>query len=168
MLSAIVYNSATGSCKKYAELLSAKLHIPCHPLSDAYVRSDGQVLYISWVMAGKVVGYAKAAKKLNIAAVAAVGMGPVGPSSADAGRKANKVPDRVAYFCLQGGFNINKLSAPMKLIMQWKVKDIAKRLQAKGSLNAQEQATYKMATTGAGEPASWDISEILAWCKANS
>ena len=32
MFSAIVYKSTTGSCKRYAELLSARLHIPAFPL----------------------------------------------------------------------------------------------------------------------------------------
>ncbi len=165
MLSAIVYTSATGSCKHYAELLSAKLHIPCHEFGKGYVRSDGKVLYVGWVRAGKVVGYPVAAKVLNVAAVAAVGMSPVTLDSEAAGRRANKIPDDVAYFPLQGGFNLNKLPKGMQVVMRVINKDIAKKLRAKGNLNAQEQATYKMATTGAGEPAEWDISAILEWCK---
>ena len=165
MLSAIVYNSATGSSKHYAELLSAKLHIPCHEFNDSYVRSDGKVLYVSWVRAGKVVGYPKAASKMNVAAVAAVGMAPVTAESAAAGRKANKIPADVAYFPLQGGFHMNKLPKGMQVVMSVINKDIAKKLRAKSSMNAQEQATYKMATTGSGEPAEWDVSAILDWCK---
>lgn len=168
MIAAIVYNTRTGSCKRYAEELSRTLHIPCYPVSQCPTRSDGEVIYVSWVMAGSVVGYAKVAKTMPVAAVAAVGMAPVTPGSADFGREKNQVPASVGYFVLQGGFNINKLPAPMKLIMKWKVKDIAKRLEekkAKAPLSAQEQATYRMATRGEGEPASWDVSEIVAWVK---
>ena len=164
MLSAIVYNSMTGSCKHYAELLSARLHIPCHPFHDSYVRSNGEVLYIGWVKAGRVVGYKSAASRMNIVAVAAVGMSPIGPGSIDVGRRANKIPDSVAYFPLQGSFNLNQLPKGMQLIMRCITKGIAKKLSKKGNLTAQEQATYKMATTGAGDPAEWDVSAIVDWC----
>ena len=35
MYSAIVYNSLTGSCRRYAELLSEELSIPCIPVNKA-------------------------------------------------------------------------------------------------------------------------------------
>ena len=60
MITAIVYNSETGSCERYARELSRALHIPCEPLHKNHVRSDGKVIYVSWVMAGKVVGLDKA------------------------------------------------------------------------------------------------------------
>ena len=167
MLSAIVYHSLTGSCKRYAELLSARLHIPCHELGKGYVRSDGKVLYVGWVRAGKVVGYPVAAKVLNVAAVAAVGMSPVTPGSEAAGRRANRIPDDVAYFPLQGGFHLNKLSKGKQAVMRLINRGIARKLRAKGSLSPQEQATYRMAVTGDGEPAEWDVSAILDWCRNN-
>ena len=40
MFSAIVYKSTTGSCKRYAELLSARLHIPAFPLGKEYIHAD--------------------------------------------------------------------------------------------------------------------------------
>ena len=119
-------------------------------------------------MAGKVMGYSQAAKKLDVAAVVAVGMAPAGEKSAAACREKNQIPAEVACFCVQGAFHMDKLPGPMKLIMKWKVKDIAKQLEparAKGLLTPQTQALYRMATTGEGEPASWDVSEIVAWAK---
>ena len=130
MLSAIVYHSLTGSCKRYAELLSARLHIPCHELGKGYVRSDGKVLYVGWVRAGKVVGYPVAAKFLNVAAVAAVGMSPVTPGSEAAGRRANRIPDDVAYFPLQGGFHLNKLSKGKQAVMR--LRDVIAQVAEKG------------------------------------
>ncbi|MBR1456492.1 MAG: hypothetical protein IJ594_04955 [Oscillospiraceae bacterium] len=169
MIKAILYNTQTGSCKRYAEELSRTLVLPVYSVDDHPAIADGEVIYVSWVMAGSVVGYAKVKKQVPVAAVCAVGMAPAGPYGVKAGREKNKVPASVGYFCLQGGFNINKLPLPMKLIMQWKVKDIAKRLEskrAKTPLSAQEQATYVMATRGQGEPASWDVSEVVAWARS--
>ena len=74
MFSAIVYKSTTGSCKKYADLLSARLHIPAFPLGKEYIPADTKIIYVGWLFAGKIMGYDKAAKKYDIGAVVQVGM----------------------------------------------------------------------------------------------
>jgi len=166
MIAAIVYNSKTGSCKRYAEELSRALHLPCYPVKKYPTRSDGELIYVGWVMAGSVPGYARLAKKARVAAVCAVGMAPVTEESVRSGREKNQIPDDVAFFCLQGGFDIHKLPLPMRLIMKRITRQIAGKLAAKKAeapLSAQEEATYRMAATGRGEPASWDVSEIVAW-----
>ena len=168
MITAIIYNSETGSCERYARELSRALHLPCEPLHKHHVRTDGKVIYVGWVMAGKVVGYEKAAKTLDIAAVVAVDMSPVTPKLVAEGRVKNKLPANAEYFVLQGGFNIHKLNAPMRAVMTLMDKKIARMLQAKQAktaLNAQEQATQNMALTGQGEPAAWNCDEIIAWAK---
>ena len=109
MIRAIVYNSKTGSCKRYAEELSHALVLPSYPLGKQPALPDGEVIYVSWVMAGGVTGYAKLAKQMKVAAVCAVGMAPVQEDSVRLGRKKNKVPDDVAYFCLQGGFHMDNM-----------------------------------------------------------
>lgn len=168
MITAIIYNSATGSCQRYARELSRQLHIPCEPLHKYHVRTDGKVIYVGWVMAGSVVGYAKAAKTLDIAAVVAVGMSPVTPSLIAKSRENNKIPAGVEFFLLQGGFHIDKLNAPMHAAMVVMDKKIVRGLRAKEArapLNEQEKATLNMALHGDGEPASWDCSEVVAWAK---
>lgn len=164
MISAIVYNSLTGSCEKYARLLSKELHIPAKPMGE-YVRADAQVLFIGWLFAGKVAGYSRAKKMYNITAVAAVGMSGGAEGAAEAVSKANALPQAVKAFSLQGGFYMDKLPTHYKLIMKLKNKDIAKKLRAKGQLNDREKALLTMASTGNGDPASWDIGEIAAWCR---
>lgn len=167
MISAIVYNSVTGSCQKYAELLSAATHVPAMPIKSAHVRSGGKVVYIGWLMAGKIAGLDKAAKKFDIAAVVQVGMSPVSGDSESVCRSKNAVPAGAAVFCRQGGFNINKLPLPLKLIMKLMNKKIAGRLEMKGQLSEQEKATLIMASTGVGEPAEWHIDDIAGWISAN-
>ena len=56
MLSAIVYHSLTGSCKKYAELLSAALHIPAFPLGKEHVKEGGKIIFIGWAFVGTIKG----------------------------------------------------------------------------------------------------------------
>lgn len=166
MIAAIVYNSETGSCKRYADELSRQLHIPAYALGGAPTRADGELIYVSWIMAGNIVGFKKARKAGPIAAVVAVGMAPGSEKTAEAIRVKCAIPSKIPVFVLQGGFNINKLPAPMKFIMKWKTRDIARGLEAKkekAALTAQEQALLKMARSGAGEPASWDVSPVVSW-----
>lgn len=162
MISAIIYNSLTGSCEKYANLLSAALHVPAKPLGD-FVRPDGQVIYIGWTFAGKIVGYKKAAAKYDLAAVVQVGMAGGGENSAETARAQNRVPSCVKVFSLQGGFYIAKLPLPLRMIMKVKNKEIAAGLLKKASRDARDQALLTMATTGTGDPASWNVDEVVAW-----
>ena len=165
MINTIVYNSLTGSGEKYAKLLSAQLHIPAKPMGE-YVRPDAQVLYIGWAFAGKVSGYNKAKKKYNIVAVVNVGMNGSAPGTAEFTQSATGIPSSVKVFSVQGGFYMDKLPAPFKLIMKIKNKDIVKRLQSKGIQSESDKALMTMASTGTGDPASWDVSEIVDWAKS--
>lgn len=165
MFNAIVYSSCTGSSKRYAEMLSAQLHIPAHPLGKEPLRPGSKIIFVGWVFAGKVMGYKKAAKKYDVGAVVSVGMSPVGPKSEDLARKANSLGAGMKVFCRQGGFNINKLPLPFKLIMQVKNKEIAERFEGRSDLSPQEQATYTMASTGVGEPPCWCVDDIVESCK---
>ena len=168
MITAIIYTSETGSCERYAKELSRQLHLPCEPLHHCHVRSDGSVIYVGWVMAGRVVGFADAAKTLNIAALVAVGMSPASEGLAAQLRERNQLPAEVPCFALQGGLHLWKLKLPMHALMLLVNKKIVRRLRekaAKKPLSAQEQATLTMALKGEGEPAAWDCSAVIAWAK---
>ncbi len=167
MFSAVVYSSCTGSCKKYAELVSESLNIPAFELGKAKLCAEGKVLYIGWLFAGKIKGCDKAFDLYNVGAVAQVGMGPVDNNSEKEGRKNNGIDASIPLFCLQGGLNMKKLPLLLRLLMIPVTKSIADKLSKKEELTEQEKATLKMAQTGEGEPASWDVSDVVAWCKAH-
>lgn len=167
MFSTVVYTSETGSCKRYAEMLSAKLAIPARPLGEEYVPSGTQAIYVGWLMAGKVMGYAKAAKKFDIGAVVQVGMSGPNDKSEKVCREKNAISADVPVFTRQGAFNLNKLPLPFKLIMKVKNKEIAARLEKAGKLSDAAAATLKMAKTGVGEPPCWCVDDIVEWCKAH-
>ena len=166
MISCIVYSSGTGSCEKYAGLLSAALHVPAKTLKNAYVRPSGEVLYIGWLMNGKIQGLEAAKAKFNVTGVVQVGMAPVDHADAEAkGREKNQVPETVAYFCRQGAFDMAKLNPVFKAIMAIINKKTVKSLEGKANMTAQEQAVYNMAKYGKGDPAEWKIDDIVAWAK---
>lgn len=73
---AIVYTSNTGSAAQYAEMLAKETGLAAYSLDEARgkVPADSEVIYLGWVMAGTVKGYATAAKRYIVRAVCAVGM----------------------------------------------------------------------------------------------
>ena len=164
MFSAIVYKSTTGSCKRYAELLSARLHIPAFPLGKEYIPADTKIIFVGWLFPGKIMGYEKAEKKYDIGAVVQVGMSPASAESEEIGRKKNAISPDVPLFTRQGGFNINKLPPHFRFMMKIKNKEIAARFEGKTDLTDAQKATYKMASTGIGEPPCWCVDDIVKWC----
>lgn len=61
-MKAIVYTSNTGSAASYAKMLSQKIAIPVYSMEEAIkkVESGSEILYLGWIMAGKIKGYEKA------------------------------------------------------------------------------------------------------------
>ncbi len=165
MFTAVVYNSCTGSCKKYAELIAEQLGINAVEFGKAKGLGDGKVIYISWLFAAKIKDLDKALDMYDVGAVCQVGMGAVTDETEKFARKKNGLKPEMPLFCLQGAFNLKKLPLPLRLIMTVKNKEIVKRLSAKGELSEQDKATLKMAETGCGEPASWNVDDVVAWCK---
>lgn len=166
MISGIVYTSNSGYTAQYARLLGAALDLP---VTDAKWGADPHpgraVIYLGWLMAGKVQGYAKAAKEFDIRAVCAVGMGPASQAGAEKVRAKMGIPAEVPVFALQGGFDINKLHGPYKWIMQLKCKEIRKTLAGKASLSPAQQLTYDMATKGASAVSAENLAPIIDWYK---
>ena len=76
-MNAIIYTTNTGSTESYAKLLAQKTGLPAYSLAEAkkQVFAGAEVIYLGWIMAGSVKGYAKAAKRYRVRAVCAVGMG---------------------------------------------------------------------------------------------
>lgn len=161
MISAIVYHSQTGSCERYAKMLSAALHLPLFSDKSFPGRTDGEVIFVSWALAGKASGLKKMQEKCRLAALVLVGMSPVYPGAADRAREANGLGSDVKVFVRQGAFHMQKLPLPFRLIMKLKCREIAGRLKKKDRLNEAERALYKMATTGEGEPPVWTVSDIV-------
>lgn len=122
-MKAIVYTTGTGSTKRYAEFLSLETGLPVYSLKEAKknLLLNTEIIYLGWIMAGSVKGYATAAKRFKICAVCAVGMGKTGTQTDNVRAKAS-VPMEVPLFTLQGNFNIEKLHGVYRLMMKIMVK----------------------------------------------
>ena len=91
-MNAIIYTTNTGSTERYARLLAQKTGLPVYSLAEAKKRvfAGAEVIYLGWIMAGSVKGYAEAAKRYRVRAVCGVGMGKNWNAN---GQHAEKVSD---------------------------------------------------------------------------
>ena len=66
-MNAIIYTTNTGSTECYARLLTQKTGLPAYSLAEAKKRVfvGAEVIYLGWIMAGSVKGYAGAARNAN-------------------------------------------------------------------------------------------------------
>lgn len=125
----IVYTSNSGSTERYAEMLSKKTGIPVFELSKAE-KTDAQVIYFGWVMAGEIQGLSQAREKFkNIKAVVAVGMMPNEKSKKEATEK-NKITEE--FFYLPGEFNIKKLKGMYKMMMNMMLRMMKSKVKESG------------------------------------
>ena len=160
----IVYTSNTGYTAEYARLLGEKTGLPVYSLDEAEQKlaAGNRVIYLGWLMAGKVQGYKKAAKRYKVQAVCGVGMGGNGSQLREV-RKANAIPEKTPLFTLQGGFDINKLSGVYKLMMTIMVKTAGKGLAEKQDRTPDEDVMLEMLTRGGSRVSAENLAEVLAW-----
>ena len=118
MIKAIVYTSQTGYTAAYAALLADKTGVKAVSLEEAVsaVPEQSEILYLGWLMAGKVQGYDKARKIYRVSALCGVGMGRTGTQLDDI-RRQNGVPEAMSVFSLQGGFDRTRLRGLYRFMM---------------------------------------------------
>ena len=161
---AIVYTSNTGYTAEYARLLGQGTGLPVYALSEAAekLNSGAAIVYLGWLMAGKVQGYGKAAKRYSVCAVCGVGMGATGSQMEDV-RKTNALPAGLPLFTLQGGFDMAKLHGIYKFMMTVMAKTMGKRLAAKADRTAEEDRMLELLIHGGSCVREEHLKDVLAW-----
>jgi hypothetical protein len=163
-MKAIVYTSNSGFTKKYAGLLSAKTALPAYNLKEAKDRiSKGDdIIYMGWLCAGTVAGYNKAVKSYSVKAVCAVGMGsPAEKVIAEI--KVRHNIENIKIFCLQGGFDMNKLHGIYKFMMKMIAKTAVKKLEAKPDKTAEEADMLDMMKNGKDCVNEEKLAPVIEW-----
>lgn len=163
-LKAIVYKSNAGHTKHYAELLGEKTGLPTYTLPEAEkaLLPNDSIIFLGWIMAGKIQGYSDAEKRYNIIAVCGVGMGATG-SQIDDIRKSNKIDSNTPVFTLQGGFDITKLRGVYKMMMSVMVKTVGKSLREKSDRTPDEDVTLEMMTSGGDYVSEENLNSVFEW-----
>ena len=161
---AIVYTSNTGYTRQYAALLGDKTGLPVYSLEEAAqtLAAGNSVVYLGWLMAGKVQGYAKAAKRYRVEAVCGVGMGATGSQLEDV-RKTNALSDALPLFTLQGGFDITRLRGIYRLMMNVMSKTVGKTLAEKQDRTANEDAMLDLLVHGGSRVSEENLAAVMEW-----
>ena len=163
-MKAIVYTTNTGSTEHYAKLLAQETGLPAYSLAEAkkVIPSGTEIIYLGWIAAGSVKGFANAAKLYRIRAVCAVGIGQTGAQTESVRKKA-AVPAAIPLFTLQGNFNVKKLHGVYRLMMEIMVKAAGKRLAAKKDRTPAEDDMLNMMLHGGERVKAENLSAVLNW-----
>ena len=160
----IVYTTNTGSTEEYAKLLAQETGLPAYSLTEAkkVVPSRTEVIYLGWITASSVKGFANAAKLYRIRAVCAVGIGQTGTQTESVRKKA-AVPAEIPLFTLQGNFNVKKLRGVYRLMMEIMVKAAGKSLAVKKDRTPAEDDMLDMMLHGGERVKAENLSAVLNW-----
>lgn len=160
----IVFTSNTGYTREYAALLGEKTGLPVYSLEEAGQRlaPGNTILYLGWLMAGKIQGYTKASARYHVAAVCGVGMGATGSQIADV-RKANGLTAELPVFTLQGGFDITRLRGVYKLMMTVMSKTLGKKMAEKTDRTQEEDDMLELLTHGGSRVCVENLTEVVDW-----
>ena len=166
-MNAIIYTTNTGSTARYAGLLAQKTGLPVYSLAEAKsaVSTGAEVIYLGWIMAGSVKGYAEATKRYRVRAVCAVGMGQTGTQT-DSVRKKTAVPADIPLFTLQGNFDVKKLHGIYRPMMELMVKTAGKALAEKADRTPEEDDMLDMMRCGGERVKEENLSAVLDWYSA--
>ena len=166
-MNAIIYTTNTGSTARYALLLAEQTGLPVYSLTEAKktVSTGAEVIYLGWIMAGAVRGYAEAAKRYRVRAVCAVGMGQTGTQT-DSVRKKTAVPADIPLFTLQGNFDVKKLHGIYRPMMELMVKTVGKGLAEKADRTLEEDDMLDMMRCGGERVKEENLSAVLDWYNA--
>lgn len=163
-MEAIIYTSNTGSTAHYAKLLAHELNLPVYCAEDAKKRvpAHSEIIYLGWIMASSIKGYADIIKKYKVRAVCAVGMGQTGTQMKEV-RAKNSIPNDIPLFTLQGSFDVKKLHGIYKMMMSIMVKTAGKALAAKQDRTPEEDDMLDMMVNGGERVRIENLKAIIDW-----
>ena len=166
-MDAIIYTTNTGSAERYAKLLAQETGLPACSLAEAKKRNfaGAEVVYLGWIMASSVKGYAEAAKRYRVCAVCGVGMGQTG-TQIESVRKKSAIPADIPLFTLQGDFNVKKLHGIYRPMMEIMVKTVGKSLSEKEDRTSEEDDMLDMMLHGGERVKAENLSAVLDWYSA--
>ena len=163
-MNAIVYTTNIGSAERYARLLAERTGLPACSLTEAKkaVSAGAEVIYLGWIMAGSVKGYAEAAKRFRVRAVCGVGMGQTGTQT-DSVRKKTAVPANIPLFTLQGSFGVKKLHGVYRPMMEIMFRTAGKALAEKTDRTPEEDDMLDMMLRGGDRVKAENLGAVLDW-----
>lgn len=157
---AIVFTSNTGHTEQYARLLGSRIGLRVFPLREAEksLNAGTPIVYLGWIHASHVKGYADAAKRFHVCAVCGVGLCDTGTLLTEV-RKATAIPAQTPLFTLQGGIDRSRLKGMNKIMISMLTKGLASQKQR----TAQEERMLTLLQTDANYVCAENLSGIQRW-----
>ena len=168
-MNAIIYTTNAGSTARYAKLLAHETGLPAYSLPEAKaaIPAGAEIIYLGWIKAGSIQGYAAAARRYKIRAVCGIGMGQTG-TQADNVREKTAVPARIPVFTLQGDFDVKKLHGIYHLMMKVMIKTVGKNLAEKKNRTPEENDMLEMMLHGTGRVKLENLWAVLDWYNSHT
>ena len=164
---AIVYTSNTGYTAEYARMLGGEINLPVYTLEEAAkaLPEKAEIIYLGWVMGSLIRGLDKARKRYSVRAAGAVLMGASGSQIPEM-RKMNKIPENLALFSLQGGFDMNRLKGVYKFMMKFMTKALIRDIEAKAEKSVDDERILGLLKNGGSCVSRENLEPLLAWYAA--
>lgn len=163
-MKAIVYRSNTGFTEKYARLLGERLDLSVFSLDEAVLslsRKD-RVIYMGWLMAGRVIGLKRAMLRFTICAVCGVGMSET--DQTESMKKKHK-KCTAPMFYLQGGFDMTKLHGIYRLMMRIMEKVVRGSAGKKDAKAAESGKMIDVLENGGDFVSAEKLSDVVKWAR---
>ena len=159
----IVYASNTGYTKEYAKILMKEFDVPAYSYDNIpEVHHGHDVVYLGWIMAGKIKGYTAAIRKYKVRAVCGVGMGQTGTQLPEV-RAKNNIPQSIPLFTLQGTFDVKKLHGIYRLMMDIMVRTAGRALEKKADRTPEDDDMLDMMMNGSDRVKAQNLEELINW-----
>ncbi len=168
-MEAIIYQSNTGFTKRYAEMLSEATGIPYLSKEEADFRLDrgDEIIYMGWLMGGKISGFWETAARYFVKAVIAVGVSSPGDTLMAKLKKDNEIEDFTTLFYLQGGVDHTKLKGVKKIMLSGAVKSLEKAMRKGTQLDPKDREMFEVMKNGGDFVKKENLTEILEWFERN-
>ena len=162
-MDAIVYTSNAGSTEQYARLLSEKCGLPAFSLAEARRALVGgaEIIYLGWIMASSIKGYAKAAARYDVRAVCGVGMLP--PGAQDELLRDKNALGSAPLFPLRGDLDPARLHGAYKLAISIMIRAAGKGLSEKTDRTPEEDALLDAIENRTGHISPDGLAPIIEW-----
>lgn len=161
---AIVYTSNTGHTAAYARLLGERTGLPAYSLDAAgeALKRGCPIIYMGWIMAGKLKGYRKAARRYEVMVACGVGM-VAGGMNADRLRAVTGIRSDIDVHSIPGGFEPEKLTGATRFLGRLAAKKVAANLRAKSQRSPEEENLLKLTTAGEAQIDPARLDRLVEW-----
>lgn len=162
----IVYTSETGFTAEYAKALGTALQLPVYSLQDALegVEKDREILYLGWLMAGKVKDYEKASKRFRIVGLCGVGIRPDCENMVTTLSKNYALPQENVFY-LPGGYHPQQLKGGKKVALTMVLSILSKKIKSQKSISAEEEHLLEVFSKGGSLAKDSYLDPINQWLR---